>query len=103
MKAYQTAQRGALLAFFQANRSRRFTIDDLMRELTGEAVISRSAIYRNLDKMTQDGLLTKTVEPMAERYFTSISNARPLVSGFTCGARDAARSRICKIKRMNPD
>lgn len=73
MREYQTARRQLLLAFFQQHRTRKLTIDDLTRELAAEAVISRSAIYRNLDKMTRDGLLTRTLEPTGRKALYQLS------------------------------
>lgn len=67
MKEYQTLQRRALLAFFQAHRTCCYSIDELMEQLSGEACISRSAVYRNLDKMTREGLLTKALEPSGRK------------------------------------
>lgn len=62
MKEYQTAQRKALAQFFRKNQGRKCSMDDLMRELPPEPPISRSAIYRNLDKMVCEGLLEKSWE-----------------------------------------
>lgn len=62
MKEYQTGQRKALLKFFQQNQGRKFSIDDMIQELPPEPPISRSAIYRNLDKMVHDSLLEKSLE-----------------------------------------
>ncbi|WP_040658526.1 Fur family transcriptional regulator [Oscillibacter ruminantium] len=62
MKEYQTEQRKTLLRFFQENQEHKFSIDDIIRGLPPEAPISRSAIYRNLNKMVRDDLLKKTIE-----------------------------------------
>lgn len=61
MKEYNTGQRKALLSLFESNKDRHFTIDQIMEELSDEASISRSAVYRNVDRMAQEGLLRKEV------------------------------------------
>lgn len=63
MRAYQTGQRLLLLSFFRENSEAAFTVDQIAQNFS-DAQISRSAIYRNVDKMAQDGLLRKT--PAAE-------------------------------------
>ncbi len=58
MKTYMTEQRRTLLAFFKENAGESFAIDEVVERLGGEG-ISRSAVYRNVDKMAADGLLRK--------------------------------------------
>ena len=61
MREYQTQQRRALLELFRDNRERSLSADDVLKELPAELQISRSAVYRNLDKMERDGLVSKTL------------------------------------------
>ena len=59
MKQYQTEQRKLLADFFKEHSERAFSIDEVVAAL--QARISRSAVYRNVDKMVQDGALSKAV------------------------------------------
>lgn len=63
MREYRTGQRRALTEFFTKNRDRQFTIDMILDEMPGISSISRSAVYRNVDRMVQDGILCKSVAP----------------------------------------
>ncbi len=67
MKEYMTAVRRTLLDYFEHNCDRRLTIDDMQRELAASG-ISRSAIYRNVDRMVADGLLRRTAEGRRSAY-----------------------------------
>ncbi len=60
MKQYKTQQREALLSFFMNNPERKLSPDDILCELPAELKISRSAVYRNLDRMASDGLLERS-------------------------------------------
>lgn len=59
MREYLTKQRKALLSLFEENPEKRFSTDDIMKMLPNG--ISRSAVYRNLDRMSKDGFIEKTL------------------------------------------
>ena len=61
MKEYKTEQRRLLLSFFTNNSGESFSADQILSGLAPEAQISRSSVYRNLDKMVQEGLVRKTL------------------------------------------
>ncbi len=61
MKAYQTGQRKLLLDFFSAHGGEAFSVDGILAALPAEAQVSRSAVYRNVDRMVREGLLRKTL------------------------------------------
>lgn len=61
MKEYKTDQRRILLSFFSENGGESFSVDQILAILSADAQISRSSIYRNVDKMAQEGLLRKTL------------------------------------------
>lgn len=63
MKEYETGQRKALLLFFKRNSGRLVSIDEIVDALSRNAHISRSAVYRNVDRLAQEGLLSKTLAP----------------------------------------
>lgn len=62
MKEYKTEQRKILLQFFAGNASESYSAEQVMAQLPSQQ-ISRSAVYRNLDKMVQEGLLRKHMDP----------------------------------------
>ena len=62
MKDYQTGQRKALLDFFAQNSTEAFSADQIV-SLLGTEKVSRSAVYRNIDRMLQEGLLRKSQSP----------------------------------------
>ena len=61
MKEYKTEQRKILLRLFSENAAESFSAEQVMALLPAGQV-SRSAVYRNLDKMVQEGLLRKTMD-----------------------------------------
>lgn len=67
MREYRTDQRTALTDFFKKNCDRQFTIDGILSEMPGISKISRSAVYRNVDRMVQDGILCKSIATGSRR------------------------------------
>lgn len=63
MKEYQTSQRMAIMSFFEKNPQMRVSSDDVLALLSSEVELSRSAVYRNLNKMVDEKLLEKSVQP----------------------------------------
>ena len=61
MKEYKTEQRKILLQLFADNAAESFSAEQVMTQLA-DGQISRSAVYRNLDKMVQEGLLRKYMD-----------------------------------------
>lgn len=59
MKPYQTEQRRRLLEFFESNRDKQYSIDEISLALSENSVISKSAVYRNVDKMVKEGLIQR--------------------------------------------
>lgn len=57
---YNTQQRKQLLELFQKHIGQQLSPEDILRGLPPDSRISRSAVYRNLARMTADGLLEKT-------------------------------------------
>jgi len=69
LKAYATRQRKVLLAFLQKHQDEKFTVEDLLQQLPENLPVSRSAVYRNIDKMVQDGFLRKEVQQQGRKTF----------------------------------
>lgn len=80
MKAYQTGQRKLLLDFFAAHAGEAFSVDGILAALPAEARVSRSAVYRNVDRMAREGLLRRTL---------SADGAKALYQAADCGAECA--------------
>ena len=53
---YQTAQRERLTTFFEKHPNRQYTIESLEEAVRG---ISKSAIYRNINQMVEDGAVRR--------------------------------------------
>lgn len=62
MNEYQTKQRTELLNYFETNCDRELSISDILTHFQNERKVSRSAIYRNIEKMTHDGLIRKSAK-----------------------------------------
>ena len=62
MKDYVTNQRQILIGVFQHNHARKLSVDDILALLPKDS-ISRSAIYRNVDKMVADEVLSVSTLP----------------------------------------
>lgn len=60
MRAYQTAQRELLLSYFEAHPDEQFSVAQLVEVFKdSEVTISTSAIYRNVARMHEEGLIQK--------------------------------------------
>jgi len=68
LKEYRTTQRNLLAAFFEKHCDERLSIDQIMEALPSASAISRSAIYRNVDRMVQDGLLRKSAQAGSRKF-----------------------------------
>ncbi len=73
MREYKTEQRMALLAFFQENSAEQFSIDQVVTRLPQHARVSRSAVYRNIDRMVGEGLLRKSLSEGRKAVYQWIS------------------------------
>lgn len=59
-REYATAQRELLLGYFEKHSEMQFSVDQLHEALKGsEPAISMSAIYRNVARMAEEGILQK--------------------------------------------
>ena len=76
MKTYKTGQRRLLLDFFAAHPGEVFSVDGILAALPAEAQVSRSAVYRNVDRMAREGLLRRTL---------SADGAKALYQAVDCG------------------
>lgn len=74
MKEYHTKQREILMSLFQANREAKYTADEVFASL-GEGAISRSAVYRNLDKMAEEGRIVREISDSGDRSVFSLNCA----------------------------
>ncbi len=61
MKEYLTAVRRSLLDYFEHHCDEQLTIEDMLHDLA-DSGISRSALYRNVDRMVRDGLLRRSTD-----------------------------------------
>lgn len=77
MKAtYQTQQRRVLVDYLQNNKGRQFTIEELMIET--ESAVPLSSMYRLLKKLTEEGVVRRTMRAGERQY------AYQIVEGEAC-------------------
>ena len=62
---YQTEQRKTLLAYFAENPNKQFDIDELQNSIVG---ISKSAIYRNINRMVEMGILRRFQSEVSKKF-----------------------------------
>jgi len=62
VKEYITAKRKLLTEYFEAHRDVHLTAERICADLQKTGEISKSAIYRNLDRMVQEGKLLRTAD-----------------------------------------
>ena len=69
-KTYKTKYKDDLLEYMKMNKNRRFCAADVFEYMTGNGVsINLTTVYRNLDKMTENGVLLKSKNPTDECCF----------------------------------
>lgn len=62
MKEYNTSKRKMLTDYFEAHRDLHLTAEQIVADLQDIGDISKSAVYRNLDRMVQDGRLIRSAD-----------------------------------------
>jgi len=67
MEKYITGQRRLLLDFLKRHSDRQFSIDDIAEQLCG-AGISKSAVYRNMDKLAAEGSVQKSAVEGSRKF-----------------------------------
>ncbi len=59
---YRTKQEKLILSFFEANKGSGFSADEVFGNISAEGV-SRATVYRRLERLVADGVLTKLQLP----------------------------------------
>ena len=59
---YKTKPRNAIIEYLKANSDTRFTARDIVKAISENGEINRSTIYRNLERLCQEGKLVKYKE-----------------------------------------
>lgn len=76
MKVYNTHQRKSLIDFLEKNKSRAFTIEDIIKGM-GNSEISTSTAYRLMTKLVEDGLVHRSVKGNSRSFvYQYISNEK---------------------------
>lgn len=60
MRVYHTQQRKTLIDFLQKNSDKSFTIEEIINSI-GETEISQSTAYRLITKLTEEGIVRRSV------------------------------------------
>ena len=68
MEKYITGQRKVLLDFLCSHCDRQFTIEEITKALCGDNTISKSAIYRNIDKLVREGSVQKSAAEGSRKF-----------------------------------
>lgn len=68
MARYTTEQRRELTVFLQNHPHQQFSARQILQALGGEAV-SLSAVYRNLEALSADGLCSRSLQPGSREIF----------------------------------
>lgn len=67
MRVYHTHQRKTLIDFLQKNFDKSFTIEEII-SLIGESGISQSTAYRLITKLTEDGIVKRSVRGTSRSF-----------------------------------
>lgn len=67
MRVYHTQQRKTLIDFLQKNREKSFTIEEIISSI-GESGISQSTAYRLITKLTEDGIVKRSVRSNSRSF-----------------------------------
>ncbi len=60
MKEYKTRSRTLILDYLKENADRRFTVGDIYKQINeSDSGINRATVYRNLDRLCQQGKLLR--------------------------------------------
>ncbi len=75
MKAeYRTKARSRIMEHLKAHPDRRFTAGEIYKEIGSQAEsIDRTTVYRNLDRLCEQGKLVKYKEPNQEAWYYQYS------------------------------
>lgn len=69
-KEYRTKYKDDIMEYLRQNRDMRFCASDVFDYMNGKGVtINLTTVYRNLDKMTENGILLKSKNPADESCF----------------------------------
>lgn len=60
MKKYETKPRKILRAFLESHPDEHYSVEDIARLLPAEAPISTSSIYRNINDLVDEGLVSRS-------------------------------------------
>lgn len=77
MRQYMTAQRKKLAEFLQSNSDYLFFAEEISKYLGGEGGMSISAVYRNLDRMVEEGSVHRFVRAETRSFLYQYVGAEP--------------------------
>lgn len=67
MRVYHTQQRKSLIDFLQKNSDKSFTIEEIISSI-GESEISQSTAYRLITKLTEEGIVRRSVRGTSRSF-----------------------------------
>ena len=64
MKNYNTKQKKFLIAFFESNPDKCFTVEDICKSALDDGIrIGQTTVYRNLEALIREGIVLKRTMP----------------------------------------
>ena len=101
---YKTKQREALFTYFASIPGQHFTVNDVCAYFHAQGYpIGMTTVYRQLDRMVDEGLVNKYIIDANTPAAMNISAKPPTVRrrpAFTANARNAVRSSICIARSL---
>ncbi len=76
MRQYSTVKRRALTDFLKKHPERQFSVEEITAALA-DTGISRSAVYRNVEKLTEDGVIRRFLEEGDNRFLYQYVGGAP--------------------------
>ena len=76
MRQYSTVKRRALTDFLKKHSDRQFSVEEITAALA-DTGISRSAVYRNVEKLTEDGVIRRFSEEGGNRFLYQYVGGTP--------------------------
>ncbi|MCR5148259.1 MAG: transcriptional repressor [Eubacterium sp.] len=81
-KGYKTKCKDLIMSYIEAHKNERFSASDISEYITGMDISTNiTTIYRNLDKLTAEGRLLKTKNPVNDCCFYQYAGEDKLCDG----------------------
>ena len=91
MEKYITGQRKVLIDYLKKHSDRYLSVEEIAKGLANDSMISKSAVYRNIDILVREGALEKSAAKESRKFlYRYVDNDECLshlhMKCLTCGA-----------------